>query len=182
MQVNALLAYDARDNVTGCCPRYKPEGRDNQGHHFKDKPFVKAKTESLFYVPVNMGSVLVKTSEAIEKAHAQSMTEFIVLSRNLSPWETEHYFAVDKPVPGAEIVKLSDDYRSQVFEGPYKDAPKWQAAMETNLSERGEKAEETHFFYTPCPKCAKVYGQNYVVGVAKIAPVPGSASVGLRDR
>jgi hypothetical protein len=25
-----------------------------------------------------------------------------------------------------------------------------------------------YFFYTTCPKCAEVYGKNYVVGVVEI--------------
>jgi hypothetical protein len=167
MPTNALPAYDTSDNPTGCCPRFKPEGWDDQELHFEDKSFVKATTKSLFHIPVNMGSVFTKTFKAIENAHAQNENEFIVLSRDLSPWSAEHYFSVDRPVPDAQMVRLSGDYRTQVFEGPFKDAPKWQASMEEKLGEHGERAEETYFFYTTCPKCAKVYGKNYVVGVAK---------------
>ena len=28
--------------------------------------------------------------------------------------------------------------------------------------------DTTYFFYTTCPRCAKHYGKNYVVGVAKV--------------
>jgi hypothetical protein len=28
--------------------------------------------------------------------------------------------------------------------------------------------EKMYFFYTTCPKCAKVYGKNYTVLLAKI--------------
>jgi hypothetical protein len=28
--------------------------------------------------------------------------------------------------------------------------------------------EKLYFFYTTCPKCAQVYGKNYVVLLAKI--------------
>lgn len=41
MELNKLPFYDASDNPTGCCPRFKPEGWDKQELHFKDKPFVK---------------------------------------------------------------------------------------------------------------------------------------------
>jgi hypothetical protein len=34
---------------------------------------------------------------------------------------------------------------------------------------RPRRALETlYFFYTTCPKCAKHYGKNYVVAVAKV--------------
>lgn len=28
--------------------------------------------------------------------------------------------------------------------------------------------EKTYFFYTTCPQCAKVYGKNYTIALAKI--------------
>jgi hypothetical protein len=33
---------------------------------------------------------------------------------------------------------------------------------------RGRTLETLYFFYTTCPKCAKHYGKNYVVGIAKL--------------
>ncbi len=41
--------------------------------------------------------------------------------------------------------------------------------MEQHVEHQGKKAEKIYFFYTNCPKCAKYYGKNYVVGVAKAA-------------
>ena len=43
MQTNALPAYDAGDNPTGCCPRFNPEGWDGRDLHFEDKLFVRAR-------------------------------------------------------------------------------------------------------------------------------------------
>jgi hypothetical protein len=169
VETNKLPAYDATDNPTGCCPRFKPEGWDEQELHFRDKLFVRAKTKSVMHVPTNMGRVFTKTFEAIERAEARDADQFVVLSHELSPWAAEHFFAVEREVRGQEMVRLSGDYRTMVFEGPYKDAPKWEKALKAALAERGEDAAETYFFYTTCPKCAKVYGVNYVVGVARIA-------------
>lgn len=169
MNVNELPVYDASDNPTDCCPRFNTEGWDRQDLHFKDKLFVRAKTKSLMHIPVNMGSVFKKTFEAIDAAGAQDMTQAIVLSRDLSPWAAEHYFAVTKDVPGQDMAPLSGHFRTKLFEGPYKDAPKWAEQMEAELDMRGEKAEKTYFFYTTCPKCAKVYGKNYVVGISQLA-------------
>jgi hypothetical protein len=37
-------------------------------------------------------------------------------------------------------------------------------AANRGCAKRGES--DVYFFFTTCPKCAKAYGRNYVVGVA----------------
>ena len=155
------------DNPTNCCPRFKPEGWDEQELHFEKKLFVKAKTISLFHIPLNMGSVYLKTFEAIQNADAQSEDDIIVLSHDTSPWRSEHYFSVTKEVPGEETVQMTGDFITKVFEGPYKNAPKWEKEMETFVRSRGKEVKRTYFFYTTCPKCAKFYGKNYLVAVSQ---------------
>ena len=167
MQENELPKYDMSDNPTNCCPRFKPDGWDDQDLHFKDKRFVKAKTKSIMHVPINMGSVFTKTFEAIEGADAQDNEQFIVLSRDLSPWSSEHYFAVTKDVPGQEMARLSGDYHTKVFEGPFKEAGKWYDELIKSVDGGKENPPDTFFFYTTCPKCAKHYGTNYVVGLVE---------------
>jgi hypothetical protein len=169
MKTNSLPKNDTSDNPTGCCPRFNPAGWDGCALHFEDKAFVKAKTRSADHVPTDMGEVFAKTFAAIEKAGAYDPDDFIVLSRDLSASEGEHYFAVSKPVPGEEVVHWSGDYATKLFEGPYEDAPKWEAQFDDELRQQGHKAAKTYFFYTTCPKCAQVYGKNYVVAVAELA-------------
>jgi hypothetical protein len=167
MQTNQIPAYDPTDNETNCCPRFHPGPWDNQTLHFDEKPFVKASTISLFHVPLNMGSVFTRTWDAIKKAHADN-GEFLVLSHDDSAWHAEHYFAVQKDVPGAEMLRLTGDFLTKVFEGPYSDARTWCDAMERYVQSKGKRLETMYFFYTTCPKCAKHYGKNYVVGIAKV--------------
>ena len=169
MELNRLPKYDMSDNPTGCCPRFNPEGWDGQELHFKDKLFVKADTYSLFHIPLNMGSMFEKTFNAIEEADALSEDDIIVLSYDNSPWKAEHYFSVNKEVPGQEMAHLTGDFITKVFEGPYKNAPKWEEEMKRVASEQGKEVKKVYFFYTTCPKCSKVYGKNYNVGVAQIA-------------
>lgn len=168
MPTNALPAYDPSDNPTGCCPRFNPEGWDDRVLHFDDKLFLRAKTVSENHVPKDMASVFEKTFAAIEKAGALDLNDFIVLSRDLSPSETEHYFAVTKDVPGEEMVRWSGDYVTKVFEGPYEEAPIWEKELLAETRRRGREAERVYFFYTTCPKCAQVYGKNYLVAVAAL--------------
>jgi hypothetical protein len=168
METNVLPKYDMSDNPTNCCPRFNPEGWDEQELHFKDKLFVKAKTRSIFHIPINMGSVYPKTFEDIKEAGAHNDDNFIVLSYDPSPWTGEHYFSVTKEVPGHEMVKMSGTFFTRVFEGPYKDAPKWVKEMEAYVNGRGRQVNKTYFFYTTCPKCAKTYGKNYMVAVSEV--------------
>ncbi len=166
MELNKLPKYDTSDNPTGCCPRFNPEDWDQQELHFKDKLFVKATTRSFFHIPINMGRVFPKTFKELEQANAMDMDDFAVLSYDISPWKGEHYFAVTKEVPGLENVRLSGDYLTHVFEGPYKNAREWYGEMKEYVEEKGKKPEKIYFFYTTCPKCAKEYGENYVVAIA----------------
>ena len=168
MEINALPKYDDSDNPTNCCPRFNPEGWDEQELHFKGKLFVKARTRSLFHIPLNMGTVYPKTFKAIEDAGAIDMNDIIVLSNDPSPWTGEHYFAASKDVPGQEMVRLSGDYLTRVFEGPFKNIPQWEKEMVSHAESRGRKIKKMYYFYTTCPKCAKFYGKNYVVGVAEL--------------
>jgi hypothetical protein len=168
METNALPKYDMSDNPTNCCPRFNPLGWDEQDLHFKDKLFVKAKTRSILHIPINFGSVFKKTFSDIEEANAYSEDDLIILSYDPSAWRGEHYFSVTKDVPGHEMVTLTGDYLTKVFEGPYKNAPKWEKQMAAFAQQKGKQVNKTYFFYTTCPKCAKVYGKNYVVAVSEI--------------
>ncbi len=66
------------------------------------------------------------------------------------------------------MVEMTGEFLTKVFEGPYKDAPKWAEEMEAYVSGKGRRVKRTYFFYTSCPKCAKVYGRNYVVAVCEV--------------
>lgn len=167
MKTNHVPKYDATRNETGCCPRFDPEPWEGQELHFEDKPFVRANTLSLFHIPLNMGHVFGKTVEAIKKAHAEN-DEFVVLSHDLSSWSGEHLFSVKGDVPGVENVKLSGDFLTHVFEGPFSAAPTWCKEMEAFVAKKGKHLKTVYFFYTTCPNCAKHYGKNYVVGIAQV--------------
>ena len=144
METNALPKYDMSDNPTHCCPRFNPQGWDEQELHFKDKLFVKAKTRSIFHIPLNMHTVYPETLTAIEKANALSEDNLIVLSHDPSAWTGEHYFSVSRDVPGQEMVRLTGDYLIKVFEGPYKNAPKWEKEMQNIVRTKGKQAKKTY--------------------------------------
>ena len=168
METNTLPTYDMSDTTTGCCPRFNPEGWDGAEIHFRDKLFVRAKTLSLMHIPINMGKVFTRVMRHIEAAGAMDEGDFVVLSRDLGAFEGEHLFAVSRPVSDEEMTTLSGDFITKVFEGPYHQAKDWYQEMIDLVAARGQKPGDIWFFYTTCPKCAKAYGKNYVVGFAQI--------------
>ena len=103
---NSFPHYDASDNPTNCCPRFNPEGWNDQDLYFKDKLFVRAKTKSLMHVPLNMGKVFSHTFKAIEEADAMNRDQCVVLSRDISPWVGEHFFPSKNLYPAKKWIEF----------------------------------------------------------------------------
>lgn len=168
METNAFPFYDISDNTTGCCPRFKPEGWDNRHLHFDNKKFARVTTRSAMHIPWNMDQVFTRVQRHIADAGAASLATEIVLSRDTSPWEAEHFFAVLKDVDDEEMTTLSGDFITRVFEGTYRRTKDFSHDMEVAAIAMGKTAKRVFFFYTTCPRCVKTYGENYMVGVAEI--------------
>lgn len=152
-----------------CCPQFDPTLWDNKKITWIDKMFIKESTCSFLYTPLNMNSVMKKACSKIEKAGASfDVKDWIMLSKDLSPWKCEHYLAVDKEIPGSNNVKLSGTFFTKVFEGPYRECKYWYKEMLKIAEEKGVDKSNIYFYYTTCPKCAKKWGKNYVVGFLKI--------------
>lgn len=156
-------------NETGCCPVPDVAAWDKSEVVWKDKKFIRESVRQVFHIPLNMGGMMKRAWGKIEAAKAAPPTkEWIMLSYDPSPWRGEHLLAVSKEVPDAENVTISGRFLTRVFEGPFQNAPKWMGEMEEYVKAKGEKAKKVYFFYTTCPKCAKHYGKNYVVGLAEV--------------
>ena len=155
------------DSETGCCPRFKPEPWDEKEVKLNDRLFIKDHVVSLFHIPLNFGRIMVKNMELIETADAHD-PELLLLSDENSLWGSDVYIAVSKGVPGAEMARISGTFLTKVFEGPYKNAGNWAKEMETYVQSKNRAIEKMYFFYTTCPSCAKFYGKNYTVLLAKV--------------
>lgn len=169
METNATPFFDASDNTTGCCARFNPAGWDRQHLHFDGKRFVRATTRSLAHVPLNMGRVFSRVQAHMAEAGAEDPSRRFVLSRDPSAFSGEHLFAVTRDVAGEEMTTISGDFLTRTFEGPYSRVPDWMEAMQAEARAAGHVPGAVWFFYTTCPKCAKAYGQNLVVGVVELA-------------
>jgi hypothetical protein len=171
MQTNQTPFYDASVNTTGCCARFNPAGWDGQKLHFDRKRFVRATTRSLMHVPLNMGSVFTRVQNHVAAVGAEDASQMLVLSRDPSAFTGEHLFAVTADVPEEEMTTLSGDFVTKTFEGPYSQVRNWYNDMQSAAREAGHEPGEVWFFYTTCPKCAKAYGQNPVVGFVELGAV-----------
>ncbi|OGL30906.1 hypothetical protein A3F37_00495 [Candidatus Saccharibacteria bacterium RIFCSPHIGHO2_12_FULL_41_12] len=156
-------------NETGCCAVPNINEWDEKEMTSENQHFIRMYTKSFFFMPLNMAKIMKQLNETAEKANATLPPEQVmILSRDLSPWRAEQLYGVSRPIEGADNVVLDGTFISQVFEGPYKDAGKWHKAAQNYVKELGREIKKFYFFYTTCPKCAKHYGKNYVIGLAEV--------------
>ena len=157
--------------TNNCCPEFDPEPWNEKTHNWKDKPFIKGTVRQIFHRPFpssiknTVGQMWQKAQDA--KADPD-IKDFLLLAYDPSPWKSELYMTVKKEIPRAENVKLSGTFLSKVFDGPYNAVPKWIKEMEKYVSSKGKKTKKYYFYFTTCPKCAKIYGHNYAVAFAQV--------------
>lgn len=157
----------SKQDPTECCPRFEPAPWDDKTVTWEKKLFLKEHVRSFFHIPLDFGAVMKRSMAAIEAAGA-APDEMVILSDENSPWGAEVYIAILKDIPGAKTTTLSGTFLSKVFEGPYQNMRKWIEEMKSFVKSEGKSLQKLYFFYTTCPKCARKYGKNYVVLLAKI--------------
>ncbi|MEL7565655.1 MAG: hydrolase [Dehalobacterium sp.] len=155
----------------GCCPRFDTTLWDEKTHIWQEKLFIKDIVPQLFHMPLPWsvnGTIQRMWNKALEAKAAPDIKDFLILAYDPSPWKSEFYMAVTNEIPGAENVKLSGTFISKVFDGPYNAVPKWIKEMDNYLNLNGKIVKKYYFYFTTCPKCAKLYGHNYVVAFAEV--------------
>jgi len=144
-----------------CCKKFDPKLWDNKKIVWKKKLFIKDKITNFFHIPLNFGGVMKRNMEKIEAAKAKVPKDFYFLEDNF--FHSDIYIAVDKAVPGTNDVKLSATLDSKVYKGPYKDAGKFTKNLKSILDKKKITYKKLYYYYPYCPKCAKKYGENFVV-------------------
>ncbi len=152
---------------TDCCPRLNVDAWQEKLITYKNKLFLKDHVTSIFHIPLNYGRVMERDMAMIEKAGAHSR-EQIILTDEKSPWGADVYIAVEKEVPKADMEKISGNFLSKVFEGPYNKIETYLDEMKTFVKSKNKEIKKIFFYYAYCPKCAKEYGKNYIVILAQI--------------
>lgn len=122
---------------------------------------------SLFHIPLNMGRKITSAKARIDAAGA-AVAQGLMLCDETSPWGSELYIDVAGPVPGVTMATLSGHFLTKVYDGPFRDAPRWIADMKRYVASRGQAEDKIYLAYTTCPRCAKAYGHNYVVVFARV--------------
>lgn len=160
--------YTAR-NETGCCAVPNITDWDEQEVTLDNKHFIRMFTRGMFHVPLNMSKIMTLLQAAAEEAGAEMPPqEAMILSRELSPWKAEQLYAVSKEIAGLDNVALSGTFITKVYEGPFQNAKTWHEDLTSYVKKSGREPKESYFFYTTCPKCAKHYGKNYVIGLMAV--------------
>jgi len=154
--------------LTGCCEPFYPKPWQDKEITWKNKIFVKDHLTSFMHVPLNMSQKVTKNIELIERANAKAPQQ-LMLTDEKSLWGANIYIDVSKQVPGTQMATLSGTFLTKVFKGPFKNAGKWAQEMKKYVDSKGKQLIKLYFSYTTCPKCAKVYGKNYVILLAQIS-------------
>ena len=159
------------DGEKQCCPKFDPEPWHDKEVKWENKLFIKDTMCQFMHMPLPgaFGRTVGRMWKKIEDAGANPDTgDFLMLAAESSPWKGEVYINVTKEIPNAENVKLSGTYITKVFDGPYNAVPKWIKEMNQYVKEKGKTVSKYYFYYTTCPKCAKIYSHNYVVAFAEV--------------
>jgi hypothetical protein len=154
-----------------CCPKFNPKQWDKKTFNWKKKPFIKETIPTLFHIPFPpmIGKKITKMWKMAYAAKANPpKKQWLVLFRDPSPFKSELFMGVKKPVKGANNVTLSGTFMAKVFDGPYNAIPKFIKQMEPYLAKKGKKAKDYYVHYAYCPGCAKKYGHNYMILFAKV--------------
>jgi effector-binding domain-containing protein len=150
-----------------CCPKFDTTLWQDRTFDWTDKLFATDRVTCIFHIPLNMGQVITRMMGKIDAANALD-PEVIMLTEDPTPWVSDQFIPVVKEVPGLKHVKLSGKFITKIFEGPYQEAKNWYTEMFRFAESQGMKASKVYFYYTTCPKCAKKWGKNYVVGFARV--------------
>jgi hypothetical protein len=155
-----------------CCPKFNPAKWDQKTYNWNNKPFIKETVPTLFHIPLplTIGRKIPKMCKMIEDAKRveANSEDVLMLFRDPSAFKSEIYLSVTGPVPNANNVNISGTFIGRVFAGPYTAVPKFIKQMNEYLATQGKKAKDYYIHYAYCPKCAKKYGNNYMILFAQI--------------
>jgi effector-binding domain-containing protein len=150
-----------------CCPRFNPEPWDEKEVVWKNKKFAQDRVVSFMHIPLNFSQVMKRIMKKIEASNVKC-EDMIVLTDEDSLWGTNVFVSVSGDVKDAQMTTISGTFLAKVFEGSYKNMGNWIKEMKQYVKSKNKEIKKLYYYYTTCPKCAKEYGKNYTVLLAKI--------------
>ncbi|MFA6446987.1 MAG: hydrolase [Patescibacteria group bacterium] len=155
-----------------CCPEFHPARWDGKTHEWYNKPFIKETVPTFFHIPFPpmIGQKIVKMMKLAEASNSidADKENVLILFRDPSAFKSEIYFSVTSAVPTANNTTISGSFVSKTFAGGYNAIPKFIKEMDEYLAKEGKKAKDYYIHYAYCPKCAKKFGNNYMILFAQI--------------
>jgi len=158
------------DTQKECCPKFNPEKWDGQVFNWYDKPFIKESMITFFHLPFPwiLKNKMTKLCQLADSCNSANPEEVLLLFHDPSAFKSEIYLSVNKEIAEAKNIKMTGNFVAKVFSGPYRDVPKFIKSMDEYLSQEGKKALDYYIHYAYCPKCAKKYGNNYMIIFARV--------------
>lgn len=155
-----------------CCPKFNPEKWDQKTFNWENKTFIKETIPAFFHIPFfpMIGQKITKMCQMSEAAKTveTDIKDVLMLFHDPSAFKSEIYLSVTGTVPNANNENISGTFVAKVYAGAYRDVPKFIKEMNEYLEAQGKKAKDYYIHYAYCPKCAKKYGNNYMIIFAQI--------------
>ncbi|MCK9595900.1 hypothetical protein M0R19_01820 [Candidatus Pacearchaeota archaeon] len=157
-----------------CCPKFNPKKWNEKTFIWKNKSFIKETIPTLFHIPFPpmIGNKITKMMKLISNSNNldSKKDEILILFRDLNAFKSEIYISVTDNVSGANNVTLSGTFIAKTYDGGYNAVPKFVKDMNEYLAQKGKKAKNSDYYihYAYCPKCAKKFGNNYMILFAKV--------------
>lgn len=130
---------------------------------------------TLFHMPFPpmIGWKVTKMCKIMENTNKteKNQSDTLLLFRDPTAFRSEIYLSVTGRVAKAKNVTISGNFISKTYAGPYNAVPKFISDMNKYLVKQGKKIprnDEYYIHYAYCPKCAKKYGDNYMIIFAKV--------------
>lgn len=154
-----------------CCPRFNPKKWDEETFVWNNKPFITESIPTLFHIPFPP-MIEKKITGMMELASRfrkmpYKKDETLILFQDPGPFKSNIYISVTGNVPNAKNTALSGTFIARVYDGAYGSVPKFIRQMNDYLG-RELPSKDYYIHYAYCPKCAKKYGNNYMILFAKV--------------
>ena len=155
-----------------CCPKFNQDKWDEKTFKWKHKQFIKESVPTFFHIPLppmigKKITNMMKMAEGSKKLESNK-EDILLLFADPSAFRSDIYLSVTDKVPNANNTDISGTFMSKVFDGAYKEVPKFLKQMDAYLNKQHKNAKNYYVHYAYCPKCAKAAGHNYMVLFAEV--------------
>ena len=155
-----------------CCPPFDVQKWDKKTFNWEKEHFIKDTIGTFFHYPfppiVRKKITKLRAIALHAQATIHDKSEGLILLYDPSPFLSEIHYRVMREVEGADNSEFSGTFVTRVFDGPYKEIPRFMHQMKRYLTERNLTAEKYFIHYAYCPDCAKAHGHNYMVFFAQV--------------